>query len=173
MPRKLDIKDPDGIMKELEGDNDRAAILVGASIVENALGRCIRSRLREPSTDEERQALFSENGILGTFSELIWMAYFMRLIGPLARRNLDLIRLIRNHAAHDMNPLSFSETSEIYNRCRELDWGLPFAFTKAPSPRMSFILSVTLAHTALSSRASDHDARFKGLADVFEKQMSR
>jgi hypothetical protein len=64
--------------------------------------------------------LFAENGILGTLSEKIWAAYFLKIIGPQVRRDIDLIRNIRNQASHDMNPISFENTPEIAARCREL-----------------------------------------------------
>jgi hypothetical protein len=64
--------------------------------------------------------LFADNGLFGSFSQKIWAAYFMNIIGPRRRRDLDLIRLIRNRVSHDMNPISFA-MPEIASRCRELD----------------------------------------------------
>jgi hypothetical protein len=108
------------IFKEMKGRNDRAVILVAAALLENDLEECIASRFREPKTDPEKNALFGDRGILHTFSEKIWAAYFLKLIGPVTRHNLDMIRLIRNEAAHNMNPISFRRTPAIANRCREL-----------------------------------------------------
>lgn len=47
------------------------------------------------------------------------MAYFLRLIGPVTRRELDIIRTIRNECAHNMNPVSF-DTEPTISRCRAL-----------------------------------------------------
>jgi hypothetical protein len=107
------------IIDELSGENARAVITVGGAIVEHALEKLLESRLREPGNKTEASLLFSDQGILGTFWQKIWGAYFMRLIGPSARRELDLIRLVRNEVAHNMNPVTF-ETTEIAKKCRDL-----------------------------------------------------
>ena len=96
-------KDFDAAFAELDGENDRAVILVGASILEYALERAIASRLREPETQADLDVMFAERGFLGTLNEKIWAAYFLKIIGPSTRRDLDLVRRIRNIAAHDMN----------------------------------------------------------------------
>lgn len=88
MPRRYEPEDVEPIMAEISGDNDRAAINVGGSFREYALEKLIESRPRAPETDIERAARSSEHGILGTFSEKIWSAYFLKLIGPLTRRDL-------------------------------------------------------------------------------------
>src|SRR6266481_4800084 len=79
----------------------------------------IRSKLREPESSQQEEALFSDTGIFGSFRQKIWTAYFLKWIGPLTRRDLDLVRSIRNIVAHNMNPVSF-DTPEIANRCSEL-----------------------------------------------------
>ena len=47
------------------------------------------------------------------------MAYLLGLIGPAARRNLHLIRKIRNAFGHNPSPINFSDPA-IASRCREL-----------------------------------------------------
>src|SRR5258708_2952729 len=103
-------KDIDKIFEELKGQSDRAAISVGGSLVEYALEKCIESRFREPQEKTEQRVLFVDNGIIGTFYEKIWAAYFLKIIGAITRRDIDLIRKIRNEASHDMNPISFEHT---------------------------------------------------------------
>src|SRR5271156_5953175 len=105
--RRFEPKDYDAVFAELDGENDRAAIAVGGSILEHALEQAILSRLREPQDNDESAKLFSDVGIFGTFYEKIWAAYFLKIIGPVTRRDIDLVRHIRNVAAHDMNPVSF------------------------------------------------------------------
>ena len=87
-------KDLERIFAEMRGENDRAVIAVGAAMVEYALEQVIRSRLREPRNKTEEGTLFSGKGILNTFAEKIQAAYFLRIIGPNVRRDLDLIREI-------------------------------------------------------------------------------
>src|SRR5262249_57189938 len=93
-------------------------------MVEYAIELAISCRLPEPRDNKEETALFSDNGIVGIFSKKIWAAYFLKVIGPEARRDIDLIRNIRNQAAHDMNPISFDSTPEIAARCQELQFSV-------------------------------------------------
>jgi hypothetical protein len=113
-PEDLDI-----IFSELENNNHRAAIIVGGSLLEYGLEQLLESRLRKPESKRDADELFSDNGIIGSFNQKILMAYFMRLIGPSARRDFDLVRKIRNEVAHNVNPVSF-DSPPIADWCREL-----------------------------------------------------
>jgi hypothetical protein len=147
----------DRIFEEIQGANDRAAIIVGAALVEDALEQCIASRLRDPANKEERRYLFGEEGCFGTFALKICGAYFLRLIGPETKRDLDLVRRIRNKAAHEMTPISFEGTPAIASLCRELE----FAKRSIPgqaSPvdlRGKFLLTVQFFSSAMFLRAAD------------------
>ena len=157
MRKRYSPKDITAIFTELEGDNDRAAISVGGSMLEYALEQCLQSRFREaPDKGVESGILFVETGILGTFWQKIWAAYFLQLIGPDTRRNFDLIRLIRNAVSHDMNPVSFDGTPEIGNRCREL--AVTDEMGVMPSGlRGRFVLAVEFYSANLLLRTSDSD----------------
>jgi len=157
MRKRYEPKDLDKVFDELENANPRAIITVGGSLLEYAVEKCVESRFREPQTKEESSLLFSESGLLGTFSEKILIAYFLKLIGPQTKRDLDLIRLIRNVVAHDMNPVSFDETSEIANRCRELELAkssIPGMKTPADL-KGKFLVTVHFFTGALLLRASE------------------
>lgn len=113
-------KNVEAAFAELDGQSDRAVILVAGSLLDHALAEAIMSRLRKPQTDAEWKPLFDDGGPASTFSQKITLAYFLRIIGPVTRRDIDLIRKIRNAAAHDMNPVSFEGSEEISNRVRQL-----------------------------------------------------
>jgi hypothetical protein len=108
------------IIDEALGQNDRAAITVGSSLVEYAIEEYIRSRLRTTNA-EERKRVFSPGGLFDGFSKKIAGAYFLNLIGPVTRANLDIIRAVRNQVAHDMNPVSFDSTLAIHDQCMAID----------------------------------------------------
>jgi hypothetical protein len=72
---------------------------------------------------------------LGSFSVRIDMAYILGLIGPQARRDLHLIRKIRNDFGHNIDPVTFDH-EPIANRCRELHF---HAFDKSESPRRVYV----------------------------------
>jgi hypothetical protein len=158
MAKRYEPKDGGQIQKELDGESDRAAILVGAAMVDHALERCIRSRLRPPTTKTEERMLFAESGIFGTYSKKILATYFLRLIGEVTKRDLMLIGEMRNQTAHDMNPVSFDNTSEISIRCRELNLpkeNIP-GITKPEGPRACFLFTVITLYGALLIRAQDN-----------------
>lgn len=143
-------------LDELKEASDRAAILVGATLVEFALERVIAIRLRAPADDKEKAKLFSRDGIFETFSEKIWAAYYLKIIGPVTRQNLDLIRRIRNYAAHNPNAANFQATSEIASRCREFQ--LPDAYNRVSSEKVKFTLTVCSLATDLMTRSADATA---------------
>ena len=95
MPRKMPTpEDIDKIYDQLEGENDRAVIIVAGALLETGLEMMISSHIPRPITKDEKASLFSENMIAGTFSAKIWLAYCMKLIGWLTKHDLDLIRKI-------------------------------------------------------------------------------
>lgn len=143
---------------ELQGTSDRATILVATSLVEYALEQAIASRLRKPVDDNEKAKLFSSrDGMLGSLFEKIWAAYFLKIIGPEARRNLDIIRRVRNYAAHNPNKADFKRTSEIASRCRELRF--PVDKEEMPIPaRDRFLFVSGFMAGILLLRSTDHIA---------------
>jgi hypothetical protein len=163
------------VFKELEGESDRAAITVGGSVLEYALELCIESRLREPQEQPEKEILFADKGIIGAFYEKIWMAYFLKIIGPQSRRDIDLIREIRNEAAHSTNPISFENTPAIANRCRELIFAKESIPGKGnpPDVRGMFVVTVQFYSANLMLRSGDSSAEiaeaFKQLAPYLDR----
>src|SRR5262249_50310703 len=150
MPKRRELKDLEGVCAELEHESHRAAIIVGGSLVEYCLEKYLRTKLRVPRNSEEEGILFAETGLFGTFSQKIWAAYFMNLIGQITKRDLDLIRLVRNEVAHNVNPVSFN-TPEIASRCKELDLAknsIP-ALKNPPDFRGMFKVSAELYASAL------------------------
>jgi hypothetical protein len=102
----------------LRRETDRGCALMTAEYLSNQLGELLRARF----IDDAKAAaavLDDPNGSLGTFSSRIEFAYLLGLIGPAARRELHLIREVRNDFAHDYKPLTF-DTDPIANRCHEL-----------------------------------------------------
>jgi hypothetical protein len=147
---------------------------VGGAYVEYALEEVILSRLRAPDTAAEEKIFFHDKGIMGSFFEKIWMAYFLKIIGPQTRRDLDLIRSIRNEAAHDMNPISFN-TEVIANRCRELLFpkeSIP-AKQEPPDLRGMFIVTGQFYTANLLLRSGDGTAEIadaiRGLAPFLDR----
>lgn len=117
----------------LQSESDRATALMAAAFLEDYLGKLISHHMID---DESiNKTVFSHNGPLGTFSAKIDMAYMLALISPLVRKDLHLLRKIRNEFAHTAKPLDFT-THRIKSRCEEFKCaGLP---PKNDKPRTKF-----------------------------------
>jgi hypothetical protein len=171
MPKRYTPENLDAIFAEMESSSDRAAILVCSALVEYALEQAIRSRLREPTTATEEAALCQDNGIFGTFSEKIWGAYFLKIVGPLTKQVCDLVRSIRNEAAHNMNPVSF-DMPQVKSRCEALSINEEKGALPAES-RSRFIAVTQMLSANLLMRSGDATAEiaeaFKGMAPYLDR----
>src|SRR6185436_10257300 len=90
----------------LDKETDRGCSLMAASYLDYQLENVIRAKLVNNETVVQK--LFKFNGSLGSFSSKIEMAYSIGLIGEKAKKDLNLIRKIRNDFAHNYQPLSFT-----------------------------------------------------------------
>ena len=63
--------------------------------------------------------LFEDRGLLESFGAKIVMGHALGLYGKQTRRNLDILRQVRNLFAHDISSFTFA-TPEIAHACREL-----------------------------------------------------
>ncbi len=91
---------------ELIKESDRGVILVGAAMLDVRLERAILARLR----DDEKVAceLFGPDRPLGSFGAKIKLAYLLGLLTDEERRELDLVRRVRNRAAHETGEAGFA-----------------------------------------------------------------
>lgn len=84
-------------MELMKKESDRGCILVAAAILENTLGDLLGITLRQDKTCQE---LLDPERALGTLSSRIELTYALGLISKDMRDDLNLIRKIRNDAAH-------------------------------------------------------------------------
>ena len=96
-------KDLEAFESELYGENDRATAVLFGSLMERSLEELLRTTMRT----EGSAAIFGSDGILGSFSSKIAMAYSLKQIGPVCRHDLNIIRQLRNEFAHSKKHLSF------------------------------------------------------------------
>jgi hypothetical protein len=134
LPADLIEADVLAFRRELSSETDRGAALFAAAHLDERLEMLLRAFL----IDDEPVAapLFSGTGALATFSARIDMAYLTGLIPLSIRRELHLIRRIRNEFAHSPRSVQFANEA-IASRCREL--------TRAPfanAPRERFVQAV-------------------------------
>ena len=97
----------EALEKELHSsDNERAAVVVFGSFVKTHLERLVTSKIRSGLGSTDRRRLFEGDGPLSTFSSKI-LAYAFKIIGPITRFDLDLLRVLRNECAHSRIPVDF------------------------------------------------------------------
>lgn len=148
---------------------DRAVGVIEATKVEDSLVSAIRRKFVEliPSEDDE---LFSGTAPISTFSAKIKICYAMGIIGKNTRRDLEIIRHIRNAFAHSAKPLWFS-TPEISKACDMLTTHLrtpnvqKYRAFEQPidSPRRQFIAASGLIQIAFLSEELSGLASLDGL----------
>lgn len=86
--------------KEFKTESDRAAVILGASKLDQLLGMTLEKHLLPCTTSTDQ--LFSNNGPLGNFSSKIDFSYRLGLIDNQFCNSLHLVRRIRNSFAHEV-----------------------------------------------------------------------
>lgn len=119
----------------MQEDNDRACAVLCANILDDTLRDGIYLGLRHLNSDEYAR-LFENDGPLSTFSAKINMAYAMRVIERHDRRNLEIIRDVRNNFAHSLKHMTF-QTPEVAAYCRFLK--PPQEETVSEGPRSVYV----------------------------------
>jgi DNA-binding MltR family transcriptional regulator len=97
---------------------DRAAAILVASDLDNALERTILTRMISLNRTQYEE-LFVNNAPLASFSAKIRMAHALGIIGKQVRIDLDCIRPIRNAFAHARKAIHF-DTPEVAEACKRL-----------------------------------------------------
>lgn len=101
--------------QELYGENDRAVGILFGSLVERSLEDFLKTKMRPDGL----KPIFGYDGILGSFSHKINIAYSLSFIGPISRHDLHIIRMLRNEFAHSTRHFGFS-TPEVKPVCDAL-----------------------------------------------------
>lgn len=87
-------------VNEFKEESDRAAVVLGASKLDQLLG-VVLERFLMPCPNSSDQ-LFSHNGPLGTFSSKIDLCHRLGLIDTEFCKAIHLVRRIRNSFAHEV-----------------------------------------------------------------------
>jgi hypothetical protein len=110
------------IITDLRSHGDAPTALLGAAYLENALKEILKGKfVTLNKEDENRMFDGAANGVLGTFSAKIRLAYAINILGPIAYHDLMLINDIRNVFAHSLHKVSFSN-EHVASDCRKLQF---------------------------------------------------
>lgn len=102
---------PEEYLEQIRAESDRAAIILWAAYIESHIVVELRKRMPSLNADETAR-IFDFNGPLGSFSSRIWMGQALGLYERAVRRQLDIVREMRNVAAHAHPSVTFT-TPEI------------------------------------------------------------
>lgn len=98
---------PDNLIEALKDESDRGAIILAVTVVDDALTATLKQHMSHLEK-KEMEALYDvENGLLSTFSNRIKIAQAFEIIDRGNRLMLDLLRNMRNAAAHARQETSF------------------------------------------------------------------
>jgi len=143
------------VQKELTEQTDRGAALVAAAYLDDAL----KEMLQKYFAGEQRtvDGAFKGNGLVASFSNRIALAYFLGLLTETERRDMNLIRRIRNDFAHVHESISFNEPPSS-QRCLELEMRSVFenlgVSPDCLNPRQLFVTSSSFHVINLVLRAT-------------------
>jgi hypothetical protein len=109
-------------MFKLTNESDRGAILIGTSKVEEYLKRIILAVLPSKSR-QYTSRLLNYPGPLSSFSAKIELCYAFRVIGTEVYDALNILRKIRNSAAHSDTEFSLTSIAFELNKVYSFEYG--------------------------------------------------
>ena len=113
----------------VEQTDERAISIIGGTFIEMALEHLLKAFLPENEKDVDK--LFEFNQPLGNFSNKINMAFCLGLIDRVVKKDLDMVRKVRNKFAHDLYT-SFND-SQIKSWCNKIRFHEITLMTKPPT----------------------------------------
>lgn len=129
--------DYNNIVEQFHRESDRAAAIQAASLVECFTEQLLRPFMKEDSVVE---GLFNGYGPLGTFSARSDIAYAFGIIDNVMHRDLEYIRKIRNHFAHNPTEASFDK-APVKDWCAQLSTA---SLREGEDERIIFLFAVGL-----------------------------
>lgn len=98
----------ESVLAELRDESDRGAVILAATSIEDMLEFSIGLRMTPLETDATARAeVFGARGTLSSYANKTLIAYALGIIDKSTKKEIDLIREIRNACAHSRLPISF------------------------------------------------------------------
>lgn len=136
----------DDHLRELYRDAHIGRVLTICALLEDVLKTSLTSKMVLLSSDISGR-IFGGNGPLSTISSRIDLAYALGLLSKEMRRDLHLVRKIRNDFAHTSEKINF-ESERVVNLCKLLKPDMEATdaektFTEATIAPMKHLLELT------------------------------
>lgn len=113
-------EDIEKTLKDLRTVHDRAAAIIVATTVDDALRDLLLHKMVTLNSDRYN-SLFGVDRPLSSFAAKINIAYAFNVISDATRGDLEAIKNIRNAFAHARKPITF-KTPEIEVECGKMDF---------------------------------------------------
>lgn len=130
-------------------ESDRGGVLMAAAFLDDQLKQMLLGRLVNDKKVSKRA--FEFNGPLGTFSSRIDFSYLLGMLPSNARRDLHLVRSIRNKFAHNASPMDLNH-EQVKPLCDQLVF---HGVRTVASPGSKFRRSVMGLLTLITGRIND------------------
>jgi len=138
-------------VSDLNQESDRGAALAATAYLDDSLEELLAASLIPRGADP----LLGKGRPLSSFWSRIVACYCMGLISKTEHDDLHTIREIRNHFAHERQPLSFSEQS-IADQCLSLHTFRNVAsWAQLDTPRSQFAFAASVLLVVLQHRAAE------------------
>lgn len=152
---------PEYLKAEVQGESDRAIVILLCSLLDDVLTLLISRRLSFNPTEEQYDYVFRFEGPLGTFANRIEIAFIFGLIDELTRSQLTDIREMRNACAHTKHQIDFG-VPELANVAKRLfrPQGLsPLEDDSREEIRATFIMEFTFLYYILLEGSREKGTR--------------
>lgn len=113
------LPDPSSFLDEIEGESDRAAIILISALLDDVLTYALVDAFAIKASEKELEHYFRVEGPLGSFSAKIEIAYLFGLIELSTMDQLNSIREMRNACAHTKHNITF-ELMELANVAKRI-----------------------------------------------------
>lgn len=117
-------------LQEFQGESDRAAAVLAAAYLDEQLKDLLTAAF---TVDSKGAELLDVNQPLGSFGPRIAISEAVGLITAPERRDLDLLRKIRNDFAHKLHGMSFAD-QRVASRCAAFECIDDFLRTQVAVP---------------------------------------
>lgn len=119
-PHFMDHPEVDQYMADLlpiiVSESDRGAVLLGASQIDEQLGRFFEALLPPGTSNNRRKEIFSFTGPFGGLSAKLDVAYTCRLLPPSLVEAVHLFRKLRNDLAHKTAAFDLQDHAALVRR---------------------------------------------------------
>jgi len=110
---------------ELVSESDRGAVIIGADIVDSVLYKLFDELMSQDISHKKKKRLFDYSGPLGTFSSKNDMALAVGYINKNTHDCINVLRQIRNDAAHSNFRFDIKSQQERVREMYNLGTGVP------------------------------------------------